>query len=206
MGVEDQRLGPPPGDDPRRARPIRPYGGPSRRIWSAESPGQPKVAGVGRRCPREGERKVWAVRPFYRYGRLPCRSVPEHKAREHTAREHTARQHTARWTQGSSFPSRSPSERRGCRPHADGAVPSRPPVRRARATEMDAPGEPVAASRSRPSSPVVEVRPTIGPGASAPVSGQAECAEYAVGDPLLVGWWGGMSERERRRIRASRAA
>lgn len=33
-----------------------------------------------------------------------------------------------------------------------------------------------------------------------------ECAEYAVGDPLLVGWWGGMSERERRRIRASRAA
>ncbi|HEY6624164.1 MAG TPA: WhiB family transcriptional regulator [Acidimicrobiales bacterium] len=33
-----------------------------------------------------------------------------------------------------------------------------------------------------------------------------ECAEYAVADPLILGWWGGMSERERRRIRASRAA
>jgi WhiB family redox-sensing transcriptional regulator len=33
-----------------------------------------------------------------------------------------------------------------------------------------------------------------------------ECADYAVADPLILGWWGGMSERERRRVRASRAA
>jgi WhiB family redox-sensing transcriptional regulator len=33
-----------------------------------------------------------------------------------------------------------------------------------------------------------------------------QCAEYAVVDPLILGWWGGMSERERQRIRASRAA
>lgn len=33
-----------------------------------------------------------------------------------------------------------------------------------------------------------------------------ECADYAIADPLIFGWWGGMSERERRKARASRAA
>jgi WhiB family redox-sensing transcriptional regulator len=33
-----------------------------------------------------------------------------------------------------------------------------------------------------------------------------ECADFAIADPLIFGWWGGMSERERRKVRASRAA
>jgi WhiB family redox-sensing transcriptional regulator len=33
-----------------------------------------------------------------------------------------------------------------------------------------------------------------------------ECADYAIADPLIFGWWGGMSERERRKVRAIRAA
>jgi WhiB family transcriptional regulator, redox-sensing transcriptional regulator len=33
-----------------------------------------------------------------------------------------------------------------------------------------------------------------------------ECADFAISDPLIFGWWGGMSERERRKVRASRAA
>jgi WhiB family redox-sensing transcriptional regulator len=35
---------------------------------------------------------------------------------------------------------------------------------------------------------------------------RSECADYAIADPLIFGWWGGMSERERRKIRANRAA
>ena len=37
-----------------------------------------------------------------------------------------------------------------------------------------------------------------------PVRG--DCADYAIADPFIFGWWGGMSERERRKVRANRAA
>ena len=55
--------------------------------------------------------------------------------------------------------------------------------------------------------PTVEVIPTGEPSDSAiGVPCRRECADYAIADPLIFGWWGGMSERERRKVRAIRAA
>lgn len=146
-------------------------------------------------CPaaESDERKVCPVCPFPCYGRLPShRRLPCHCVREHKDPGPRATHRSSGVVVAC----------RGLMEHRTADLPSAGHERPRWMLRGACRGEPIetfftgrggeAYDRARALCDRCPVR--------------SDCAEYAIADPWIVGWWGGMSERERRRIRTGRAA